>query len=52
MMATGLWFLHHWQINRWAGEIAALKAENAMRRAELEREFGTKSAGADELGFD
>lgn len=52
MMATGLWFLHHWQINRWAGEIAALKAENAMRRAELEQKFGTKNAGADELGFD
>jgi hypothetical protein len=52
MMGTGVWFLHQWQINRWAGEIAAPKAENAMRRAELEREFGTKSAGADELGFD
>lgn len=52
MMGTGVWFLHQWQINRWAGEIAALNAENAMRRAELEREFGTKSAGADELGFD
>jgi hypothetical protein len=52
MMATGLWFLRQWQMNRWAGEIAALKAENAMRRAELEEEFGTKSAGADELGFD
>jgi hypothetical protein len=52
MMTTGLWFLHQWQINRWAGEILALKAENAMRRAELEKEFGTKSAGADELGFD
>ena len=52
MMATGLWFFHQWQINRWAGEIAMLKAENAMRRAELEREFGTKSAGADELEFD
>lgn len=52
MMATGLWFLHQWQINRWAGDIAALKAENAMRRAELEQKFGTKSTGADELGFD
>ena len=29
-----------------------LKAKNAMRRAELELGFGTKSAGADELGFD
>ena len=52
MMASGLWFLRQWQINRWAGEIAALKAENAMRRAELEQKFGTKSVGADELGFD
>jgi hypothetical protein len=52
MMATGLWFLRQWQINRWAGEIVALKAENAMRRAELEEKFGTKSAGADEMGFD
>lgn len=52
MMATGLWFFRQWQINRWAVEIAALKAENAMRRAELEEKFGTKSAGADELGFD
>jgi hypothetical protein len=52
MLGTGLWFLHQWRINRWAGEIAALKAENAMRRAEMEREFGTKSVGADELGFD
>ncbi len=52
MMGTGLWFLRQWQMNRWAGEIAALKAENAMRRAELEEKFGTKSAGADELGFD
>jgi hypothetical protein len=52
MLATALWFLHQWQMNRWAGEIAALKAENAMRRAELEEKFGTKSAGADELGFD
>ena len=52
MMGTGIWFFRQWQINRWAGEIAALKAENAMRRAELEEKFGTKSAGADELGFD
>ena len=52
MMATGLWFIRQWLINRWAGEIAMLKAENAMRRAELEEKFGTKNAGADELGFD
>jgi hypothetical protein len=39
-------------MNRWAGEIAAMKAENAMRRAELEEKSGTKSAGADELGLD
>lgn len=52
MLSTALWFLHQWQMNRWAGEIAALKAENAVRRAELEKEFGTKSVGADELGFD
>lgn len=52
MLSTALWFLHQWQMNRWAGEIAALKAENAMRRAELEEKFGTKIASADELGFD
>ena len=33
MMITGLWFLRQWQMNRWAAEIAMLKAENATRRA-------------------
>ena len=39
MLATGLWFFRQWQINRRAGEIAMLKAENAMCRAELELGF-------------
>jgi hypothetical protein len=38
MIGTGLWFLRYWQINRWAGEMAMLKAENAARRSELELE--------------
>lgn len=33
MLGTGTWFFHRWQLNRWAGEIAMLKAENASRRA-------------------
>lgn len=51
MMGTGLWFLRQWQINRWAIELEGLKAENAMRRAELKEEFGTDSAGFDETGM-
>ncbi|WP_035611651.1 hypothetical protein [Haloferula sp. BvORR071] len=50
MSFTGLWFLRHWQMNRWAVEIAMLQAENAARRIELEEEFGTvSSAGSDEV---
>ena len=33
MLATGVWFVHQWERNRWAGEIAILKAENASRLA-------------------
>ena len=33
MLGTGAWFFHRWQLNRWAGEIAMLKAENASRLA-------------------
>ena len=51
MMATGLWFLRQWQLNRWAMELEGLKAENAMRRAELKAQFGTDSAGVDETGI-
>ncbi|WP_367870110.1 hypothetical protein [Luteolibacter sp. Populi] len=50
MMATGLWFLRQWQTNRWAGELAMIRSENAARRMELKEEFGTDSAGADEMG--
>lgn len=32
MMETAVWFLRQWQHNRWAGELAMLKAENAVRR--------------------
>ena len=35
MMGTGVWFGRQWQMNRWAGEIAMLKAENASRRQAL-----------------
>jgi len=38
MMGTGTWFFHQWQRNRWAGEIAMLKAENASRLARLDEE--------------
>jgi len=51
MMGTALWFLRQWNLNRWAGEIALLKAENAVRRTELKELFGTDSAGADETGM-
>jgi hypothetical protein len=51
MMATGLWFLRQWQLNRWAIELEELKAENAMRRAQLKEQFGTDSAGVDETGI-
>jgi hypothetical protein len=32
MLGTGVWFGRQWQMNRWANEIAMLKAENASRR--------------------
>lgn len=35
MIGTALWFIHQWQRNKWAGEIAMLHAENEMRKAEL-----------------
>ena len=38
MLGTGAWFIHQWQRNRWAGEIAMLKAENASRLAPMEEE--------------
>jgi hypothetical protein len=40
MIGTGLWFLRYWQMNRWAGELAMLRAENAVRRTEMEEEAG------------
>jgi len=51
MLGTGLWFMRQWQLNRWAMELEELKAENAMRRAELKEQFGTDSAGVDETGI-
>lgn len=50
MLITGLWFLHQWRMNRWAGELAALHAENAMRRRDLKECMGTESVGVDETG--
>jgi hypothetical protein len=38
MIGTGLWFLRYWQINRWAAELTMLRAENAVRRSEMEQE--------------
>jgi hypothetical protein len=38
MIGTGLWFLRHWQMSRWAGEMAMLHSENAARRSELDQE--------------
>ena len=52
MACTALWFLHQWQINRWAGELAMLQAENEMRRAEMKEASGTESAGARETGLE
>lgn len=52
MMGAALWFLHQWQVNRWAGELAMLKAENAVRRSELEKLHGTSSTGFDEISLD
>jgi len=48
MMGTGLWFIRQWHLNRWAGEMAMLKSENAMRRSELKDLHGTESVGQDE----
>ena len=36
MLAAFVWFLHQWQINHWAGELAMLRAENASRLAKRE----------------
>ena len=52
MVGTGLWFLRQWQINRWAGELTMLKAENAVRRSELKATYGTESVGNDEWTLD
>lgn len=40
MIGTGLWFLRYWQINRWAAELTMLRAENAVRRSEMEEQAG------------
>ncbi len=34
MLETGLWLIHKMQVNRWAQELAMLRAENAMRGRE------------------
>ena len=47
---AGLWFLHHRQLARWAHEVMAIKAENSARRLEMKEEYGTDSAGVDEVG--
>lgn len=36
MLSTALWFVRQWWLNRWAGELAILHAENAARRAALD----------------
>lgn len=35
-LVAALIFLHRWRMNRWAGELVALHAENEVRRGELE----------------
>jgi len=50
MMGTGIWFIRQWHLNRWAVEIALLKSENEMRRAELEE--ATDHAGNREIRWD
>jgi hypothetical protein len=47
MIGTGLWFLRYWQINRWAAELTMLRAENAVRRTEMEE---AQSAGLKDDG--
>lgn len=41
MLATATWFWSQWSRNRWMQEIAELKAENDLRRQELQEKFGT-----------
>lgn len=36
MVETGIWLIRHMRMNRFARQMAALSAENAMRRAERE----------------
>ena len=36
MVETGIWLVRQMRVNRWAYQMAALSAENAMRRAERE----------------
>ena len=36
MVETGIWLVRQMRMNRWAHQMAALSAENAMRRAEPE----------------
>jgi hypothetical protein len=52
MVGAALWYAEAWRTSRWAGEMAQLQAENAVRRAELKARFGTESAGAAELGLE
>lgn len=52
MLGTALWFLRQWRLNHWAGELAMLKSENEMRRAELEGMSGINSLGSDGPGSD
>ena len=48
MACTGLWILYHWNLNRFARQLVALKVENSARREELREKFGTENAGVDE----
>lgn len=36
MVETGIWLIRHMRMNRWAHQMAALSAENAVRRAARE----------------
>jgi hypothetical protein len=48
MACVGFWFLHQWQINRWAIQLEELKTENAIRRMEAEQDLDNDSSSWDE----
>ena len=53
MVETGIWLAHQMRRNRWVHQLAALSAENAMRRAEREAlaRDGGQAAPAEDDGL-